>query len=103
MLNTRVPTLLAALRSITSSTWGTTLEAARTLYRGAIRPVLAYGASFWCPEDLEKAKGLSKSLQSTQGRFLRAITGAYKATSIEALEIETFIEPLDLYIEKSAS
>ena len=103
VLNTKVLALLAALRSITSSTWGTTLEAARTLYRGAIRPVLAYGASLWCPEDLEKAKGLSKSLQSIQGRFLRTITGAYKATSIEALEIEAFIEPLDLYIEKSAS
>ena len=88
---------------ITSSTWGATLDTARTLYRGAIRPVLAYGALSWCPKDLEKAKSLSRSLQSIQGRFLRAITGAYKATSIEALEIETFIEPLDLYIEKSAS
>src|SRR6201999_760039 len=85
------------------STWGTTLEIARTLYRGAIRPVLAYGALSWCPEDLEKAKGLARKLQSIQSRFLRAITGAYKAISIEALEIETFVEPLDLYIEKSAS
>ena len=29
--------------------------------------------------------------------------GAYKATLIEALEIETFIKPLDLYLEKSIS
>ena len=43
-LNTKIPFLLSALRSITSLTWGTTLDAARTLYRGAIRPVLAYGA-----------------------------------------------------------
>jgi len=46
---------------------------------------------------------LRKSLESIQGIFLRAITGAYKAASIGALEIETFIEPLDLYLEKSAS
>ena len=102
-LNTKIPVLLNALRSITSSTQGTPLLAARTLYRGAIRPVLAYGALFWCPEDLEKAKGLAKTLQSIQKRFLRAITGAYKATSGGALEIETFIEPLDLYIEKTST
>ena len=29
--------------------------------------------------------------------------GAYRATATEALEIETFIEPLDLYIEKIAN
>ena len=95
--------LLNAIKSITSSTWGTSLIDARKLYRGAIRPALAYGTSFWYPRDSEKVEGLRKSLESIQGRFLRAITGAYKAASIEALEIETFIEPLDLYLEKSAS
>ena len=102
-LNIKIPILYSALRSITSSTWGTALNAARTLYRGAIRPVLAYGALFWCPENLEKAKGLVRSLQSIQGRFLRTIIGAYRATSYEALEIETFTEPLDLYIERAAT
>jgi hypothetical protein len=103
VLEERVPKLLGALKSITSSTWGTSLISARKLYKGAIRPALAYGASFWCPKDFSKAKTLAENLQSIQGRFLRAITGAYKATSIEALEIETFIEPLDLYLEKTAN
>ena len=103
MLNTRIPILLGALRSITLSTWGISLGAARTLYRGAIRPAIAYGALSWCPENFDKAKSLARDLQSIQGRFLRAITGAYKAALIEALEIETSIEPLDLYIEKSAT
>jgi hypothetical protein len=31
------------------------------------------------------------------------IVGAYKAMSIEALEVETFILPLDLYIERLAA
>ena len=35
--------------------------------------------------------------------FLRSITGAYRATSTEALEIETFTEPLDLFIERTAN
>jgi len=102
-LGTKISTLVSAIKSITSSTWGTSLIDARKLYRGAIRPALAYGASFWYPRDSEKVEGLRKSLESIQGRFLRAITGAYKAASIEALEIETFIEPLDLYLEKFAS
>jgi len=102
-LNTRVPTLLNALKSITSSTWGASLLCARTLYIGAIRPALAYGALSWYPKDSKKVKNLIRRLESIQGSFLRAITGAYRATSIEALEIETFIEPLDLYLEKSAS
>ena len=64
---------------------------------------MAFGALFWYPKDLTRVKTLRKSLESIQGKFLRAITGAYKATAIEALEIETFTEPLDLYLEKSAS
>ena len=102
-LNTKIPKLLSALKSVTASTWGTSLLDARKLYRGAIRPILAYGALFWYPKDSNRVETLKKSLESIQGRFLRAITGAYKAASIEALEIETFIEPLDLYLEKSAS
>ena len=45
-LSTKIPTLVNAIKSITSSIWGTSLIDARKLYRGAIRPVLAYGASF---------------------------------------------------------
>jgi hypothetical protein len=35
-----------------------------------------------------------------QGQCLRVITGAYKATATEALEIETHVPPLDLYAEE---
>ena len=63
-LNTRVPTLLSALKSITSSTWGVSLLRARTLYIGAIRPALAYGALSWYPRDSNRAKGLIKRLES---------------------------------------
>ena len=48
-------------------------------------------------------KTLSGALKGIQGRFLRAIMGAYRATATEALEIEALVEPLDLYIEKTAS
>ena len=54
----------------------------------------------WYPTT--KAVTLGKTLQSIQGKFLRIVAGAYRATSTEALEIETFIEPLDLYAERIA-
>jgi hypothetical protein len=41
--------------------------------------------------------------QAIQGKYLRTITGAYKATSTEALEIETALPPLDLHTQLAAT
>ena len=101
-LQKRVPALLGALKSITKSTWGLSLQTGRDLYLKAIRPALSYGATAWFPLEKE-AKALRGKLNAIQGRFLRSITGAYRATSTEALEIETFTEPLDLFIERTAN
>ena len=95
--------LQGAFKRLIQSTWGYSLNAARTLYLSAIRPVLTYGALAWFPYQREKElKTLKEALNNLQGCFLRAIAGAYKATAKEALEIELYIEPLDLYIEKTA-
>jgi hypothetical protein len=102
VLQKRIPALLTALKSLTQSTWGTSLQVARDLYLRAIRPTLSYGATAWFPI-LKEAKTLRNTLKAIQGKFLRIITGAYRATATEALEIETFIEPLDLYIERIAN
>lgn len=42
------------------------------------------------------AKGLAKTMQSTQNNYLRIVAGAYKAIPIAALETETYIPPIDL-------
>jgi hypothetical protein len=99
----RIAIILGAFRRLIQSTWGYTLEAARTLYLSAVRPVLAFGALIWYPYGLKQPKKLKEDLNSLQGKFLRAITGAYKATAKAALEVEAFVEPLDLYIEKTAT
>jgi hypothetical protein len=44
-------------------------------------------------------KGIVAKLQSMQGKYLRIITGAYRATAIEALEIEIDTISLDIFIE----
>jgi hypothetical protein len=44
-------------------------------------------------------KTVANKLKAHQGKFLRAITGAYRATSTEAVEIETYIQPIDIYLD----
>ena len=43
---------------------------------------------------------MATKLRGVQGRCLRAVAGAYKATSAEALEAEIHVEPLDIYASK---
>jgi hypothetical protein len=88
-----------ALKSLTGSTWGMSTEAALRVYTGAVRPAVIYGSNAWYrPEGTPgHRKGVAGKLQAVQGRCLRVITGAYRATSTEALKIETNTPPLDLY------
>ena len=100
-LQSKIPGLLGSLRLLTQSTWGLGLETARRVYIGAIRPALSYGALTWFPIK-NPSTSLRETLRGWQGRFLQIITGAYKATATEALEIETGVELLDLYLQKTA-
>jgi hypothetical protein len=55
--------------------------------------MITYGANTWYIPMTIKGhhKMVINKLKALQGKFLRAITGAYRATSTEAVEIETFI------------
>jgi len=102
-LEEKIPGLLETLDSISKSTWGVKLEFARKLYLGAFRPAIAYGAISWFPiANTRGKKGVTDTLQKWQGKFLRRVLGAYRATATTALEVESFIEPLDLYIQRQA-
>jgi hypothetical protein len=46
-----------------------------------------------------RPKGPVTKLMSCQSKCLRIVAGAYKATPIEQLETETFIPPIDLYLD----
>jgi hypothetical protein len=65
---------------------------------------MAYAAPIWhAPTSSQRAKGPAAKLASTQNKCLRLIAGAYKATPVRALETETFIPPLDLYLDGRAA
>jgi hypothetical protein len=93
---------IGALTRTTASTCGATFVRGRQIYSSVVRPLLAYGAATWhiptCGS-IRKAKGLAAKLQVIQNKCLRTIAGAYKATPIASLETETYIPPIDLYLD----
>lgn len=104
-MTTRAPEYEKVLRTLAGSTWGASLGATREVYLRAIRPAITFGALLWYrPEGiLTAAKGMAAKLRAIQGQCLRAVTGAYKATATEALEVEIHVEPLELYTGRQAA
>jgi hypothetical protein len=97
----KATSILNAFSSITRSTWGMSLTAGRKLYTAIARPIITYGANAWYTPITIKGhrKTVVNKLKALQGKCLRAIAGAYRATSTEAVEIETYIQPIDIYLD----
>jgi hypothetical protein len=93
-----------ALSRIAAKTWGLGLAKAREVYSTCIRSALAYGASsFHIPtrKGGEPAtRGITGGLGKAQNNSLRIVAGAFKSTPIRNLETETWVPPLDLYLNK---
>ncbi|KAJ3453426.1 hypothetical protein MRS44_017673 [Fusarium solani] len=101
----KVTKTTAALSSLGSSTWGVPMRELRTVYRRVAIPQMMYACSAWSNANWS-ANGESVSarvlrkLQSLQARGARVIGGAYRATSIPALNIETYLLPIEEQILK---
>ena len=95
---------LQALRSRAGSTWGSSLVALRHVYLAMVVPQITYGCSVWYTSQGEKghtAKMCTK-LSRIQLEAARIISGAYRATSAGALDVELFILPMRQQLEKNA-
>ena len=90
------------LSRIAAKTWGPGLIRAREVYTKCIRSAIADGASsFHAPTPVGgKPRGIAASLSKAQNRSIRIVAGAYKATPMRSLETETWVPPLDLYLNK---
>ena len=96
---------ISALSSLGISTWGLTLGDARTIYRGVVVLQIMYACSAWSNANWRTRgrpytdKTLAQ-IQSIQTRAARAVSSAYRATSAPALDIETYLLPLEHQIWK---
>jgi hypothetical protein len=93
-----------ALARLVASTWGPSLRRSRLLYTAIVRPALLYGSQVWgVRHDGEPAANtLLDTVRKTQNQCLRRVTGGYKRTPIAALEKETGVLLVDLYIDTTA-
>jgi hypothetical protein len=89
-----------ALTRLAASAWGCSLLRAREVYTKVIRSAVAYGAGVWHYPTERRIKGIASKLATLQSQCLRVVSGAYRATPVRLLEVETATPPLDLYLNK---
>ena len=96
---------IRALRSLSGTTWGAKLSRMRQMVQVVFISQLTYACSVWyIPKgDKGHCKGVVKSLASVQYQAERAITGAYRATSKEALNIEVNSMLMHLRLDRLTS
>ncbi len=96
---------IGALARIVGSTWGGNYKSMRQLYQAIVVPQLTYCCSAWYqPEHtIGHNKTHLTSLQRVQTQATRKITGAFKATSTPALDIEAHLLPIKQQLDKTTS
>ena len=97
---------LEALRGISGSTWGASLMAIRTVYRAVVIPQLLYGVAAWyCPLSKTTPKveenRITTIFTAIQRRACILIAGAFKSMSAAALNIELYLLPIKLQMQKT--
>ncbi|KAF4442705.1 reverse transcriptase [Fusarium austroafricanum] len=101
----KVTKTVNALSMLGGSTWGVTMRELRKIYKGVAVPQMMYACSAWSntnwrTRDKPYTEQTLSKLQSLQARAARVISGAYKATSIPALDVETYLLPIEQQIFK---
>lgn len=83
---------IGGLAGLAGSVWGAKLPRMRQMLQSVVIPQLTYACSVWYTPRGEKRHNKThlRHLTSAEYKANRIITGAYKATSAPALDIETF-------------
>ena len=88
---------IAALKRVTTSTWGASFARARLLYNSAVRPTITYGTEAWFEPESTKHSKVVQAISKVQAGGIRVVAGAFRATPVREFEAETYTPPLDVY------
>lgn len=80
--------------------WGLGYQALKTIYRGAIVPMLTYAAPVW-EQSLQKQKNIQK-LQRTQRLMNIKISKAYRTISYEASCVVAGVKPIGITVAEAS-
>lgn len=97
---------LAAIQGIAGSTWGTSLVAMRQIYQAVVVPQMLFGVAAWFQAGIMPAKERNKVIQqfvTVQKRAACLISGAFRTTAAEALNVELWLLPVKLQMERLAA
>jgi hypothetical protein len=89
-----------ALTRLAASVWGCSLLCAREIYTRVIRSALLYSAGVWHHPTEQRQKGVAKQLATNQAQCLETVSGTYRATPVQFVEVEAATLPLDLYFNR---
>lgn len=72
------------------------------MYLAVICPVIIYGLMVWyTPAEIKNArKDIAEKLDVIQNRCLKIVASVYKATSIEVLQVETIVPPMQIHLDQ---
>ncbi|KAG0158417.1 hypothetical protein PDIDSM_5931 [Penicillium digitatum] len=92
---------LQALRGLTGSTWGS-LSAMRAIYQAVMIPQMLFGAAAWHSPltSTLRERSYVKQFANIQSRAACLMSGAFKTTAREALDIELHLLPMQQQLDR---